>query len=179
MHTDLLNQPGLERLPVTDADIMVQFQVDLRYSGQGLVLTVDTNEDELREKSFAAVSHRFDQLHEQLFTFALDAQKEFVNLRVVVEGPETHIAALELGTGSSDVTDAVVGDHTIFAEGREHAAKLYDRHKLLPGHVIPGPAVVMEMDSTTLVAPDHEAVVDRVGNLLISPVAKGNEEARS
>ena len=164
---------------VTDADITSQFQVDLRYSGQGLVLTVDTNENELQDDEFTAISERFDQLHEQLFTFSLDAQKEFVNLRVVVEGPETHIAATELGAGTSDVKEAVVGDHTIFAEGREHAAKLYDRHKLHPGHVIEGPAVIMEMDSTTLVAPDHEAIVDRVGNLLISPLAYGEQGARS
>ena len=164
---------------VTDADITAQFQVDLRYSGQGLVLTVDTNENELRDNEFTAISARFDQLHEQLFTFALDAQKEFVNLRVVVEGPETHIAAFELGTGTADVKDAVVGDHTIFAEGREHDAKLYDRHKLHPGHVIKGPAVIMEMDSTTLIAPDHEAIVDRVGNLLISPVALGKQQVSS
>ncbi|MCZ6871885.1 MAG: hydantoinase/oxoprolinase family protein, partial [Gammaproteobacteria bacterium] len=87
---------------VTDADITAQFQVDLRYSGQGLVLTVDTNENELRDNAFTAISERFDQLHEQLFTFALDSQKECVNLRVVVEGPETHIAALELGAGTTD-----------------------------------------------------------------------------
>jgi N-methylhydantoinase A len=46
---------------------------------------------------------------------------------------------------------------------------LYDRSRLGVGHVIPGPAVVMEMDSTTLILPDHTAVVDAQGNLLINP----------
>jgi len=155
---------------VTEADITAQFQVDLRYSGQGLVLTVNTSEDELRNEGFAVIAEQFDRLHEQLFTFALDAQKEFVNLRVVVEGPQTGMAAIELSSSGADVSTAVVGEHTIFAEGREHAAKLYDRARLQPGHLIAGPAVIMEMDSTTLVLPGHEARVDPVGNLLIRPV---------
>jgi N-methylhydantoinase A len=34
---------------------------------------------------------------------------------------------------------------------------------------VPGPAIVTEMDSTTLVLPGHEAKVDRFGSLLIQP----------
>jgi N-methylhydantoinase A len=167
-------------MQVTDADITAQFQVDLRYSGQGLVLTVDTSAEELGSQGFTAIAEQFDRLHEQLFTFALDAQKEFVNLRVVVEGPATHIAAVELSDTVSSAADAAVGDHTIFADGSEHRAKLYDRSRLHPGHVIAGPAVIMEMDSTTLVLPEHQANIDTVGNLLISPVGwERNEQVTS
>jgi N-methylhydantoinase A len=158
-----------ETSQINDSDITAQFQVDLRYNGQGLVLTLDTSAEELNTGSFAGIEERFDQLHEQLFTFALDAQKEFVNLRVVVQGPETHIVALQIDTDVKSLQDAIVGDHAIFAEGSEHTANLYDRRKLSPGHVLAGPAVVMEMDSTTLILPDHHAEVDAVGNLLIRP----------
>ena len=40
---------------------------------------------------------------------------------------------------------------------------------LTPGLVVPGPAIVMEMDSTTVLFPGYEAAVDHVGNLLIRP----------
>jgi len=33
-----------------------------------------------------------------------------------------------------------------------------------------GPAIVSEMDSTTVVLPGHSARVDKIGNLLIEPV---------
>ena len=46
----------------------------------------------------------------------------------------------------------------------------FDREKLGAGTVIPGPAIVSEMDSTTLILPGHAATVDKVGNLLINPV---------
>jgi N-methylhydantoinase A len=48
------------------------------------------------------------------------------------------------------------------------AAVIYDRAKLRQGDVIPGPAIVIEMDSTTLIETGCVAVVDRVGNILIN-----------
>ena len=47
--------------------------------------------------------------------------------------------------------------------------KIYDRNKLHSAHVIPGPAIISEMDSTTVILPLHEAAVDNVGNLIINP----------
>ena len=46
---------------------------------------------------------------------------------------------------------------------------LYDRSKLKAGNVINGPAIVLEMDSTTLILPAHEGQVDEYGNILITP----------
>lgn len=154
---------------VSDEEVTSQLQMDLRYSGQGLVLTIDTDAEELTSQGFKGIAKRFDELHEQLFTFALGAEKELVNLRVVVEGPESEVSVLEKVATGGSVEDAIVGDHSIYAEGQDHPAKLYDRSRLGVGHVIPGPAVVMEMDSTTLILPDHSAVVDAQGNLLINP----------
>ena len=167
----LAEQSGREGAGLDDDQISSQYQVDLRYSGQGLVLTIDTSAGELREAGFARVAERFDALHEQLFTFALDAEKEFVNLRSVVQGPPANVQARAMNAASGSVEDAVVADHTLYADGAEHPAKIYDRAKLAPGHVVPGPAVVTEMDSTTLILPGHQAEVDKVGNLLIRPEA--------
>jgi N-methylhydantoinase A len=47
---------------------------------------------------------------------------------------------------------------------------VYDRDRLLAGNVVPGPAVIAEMDSTTLVLPDHAATVHPSGSLLIRPL---------
>ncbi|MNN50231.1 hypothetical protein D3C81_1648050 [compost metagenome] len=44
---------------------------------------------------------------------------------------------------------------------------LYDREKLGPGHAIDGPAIVNQMDSTTLVLPGQIARVDSYLNLII------------
>ena len=52
--------------------------------------------------------------------------------------------------------------------GRRDAAR-YDRAGLRAGDVLPGPAIVTEMDSTTLILPGHVATADRSGSLLIRP----------
>jgi len=48
---------------------------------------------------------------------------------------------------------------------------LYDRSKLKSGNVVKGPAIVLEMDSTTLILPGHVGTVDDWGNILITPAA--------
>ena len=54
-------------------------------------------------------------------------------------------------------------------DGKEQAAVIYDRGKLRQGDTIPGPAIITEMDSTTLVESDCVATIDAVGNILINP----------
>ena len=48
------------------------------------------------------------------------------------------------------------------------AAEIYDRSKLRRGDVIPGPAIVIEMDATTLIETGCVGTVDAVGNILIN-----------
>jgi len=48
-------------------------------------------------------------------------------------------------------------------------ANTYDRLLLKAGNVVVGPAIITEMDSTTLVLKGHEATVHPSGSLLIEP----------
>ena len=54
--------------------------------------------------------------------------------------------------------------------GAQQAAVIYERARLEAGDVIPGPAIVIEMDSTTLIETRHVGTVDPHGNILITPV---------
>ena len=57
----------------------------------------------------------------------------------------------------------------IFVDNEYRAARIYKRDELKTGNRIPGPAIVVEMDSTTLILPDHEGEIDAFGNILIRP----------
>ena len=149
----------------------VSYEVDLRYAGQGMKLTVAVSPEELSRNGLAAVVERFDAEHEQLFTFALDAEHELVGLRAVVQGEERPFIDVANEPGQASVDPAAkLADTQVYADGEWHAAVLYDRATLRPGNRLEGPAIVTEMDSTTLVLPGHEASVDPVGNLLIRPL---------
>jgi N-methylhydantoinase A len=45
---------------------------------------------------------------------------------------------------------------------------VYDRTRLEAGNIIVGPAIVEQMDTTTLLPPGARAEVDRLGNLIVT-----------
>ena len=57
----------------------------------------------------------------------------------------------------------------VWMDGREQDAIIYDRAKLKAKDKIKGPAIITEMDSTTLILSDHVATIDAFGNILINP----------
>ena len=73
---------------VPDKECSVSCQADIRYQGQGLQLTVDFDLKALKKGDLAIIGDPFDEMHKQLFTFALDSDKEIVNLRAVAQGKE-------------------------------------------------------------------------------------------
>jgi len=154
----------------------ITWQADVRYQGQALLLTQDIEPQELKSKGLALLQDAFDAEHQQLFSFSLDEEHELVNLRAIARAPRPNITEKEWTAEAESLSDAVTGESAIYFDGQDHNATLYDRERLWPGHVVPGPAIVTEMDSTTVVFPGYQAEVDKVGNLLIEPVGhKGRE----
>ena len=143
--------------------------MDIRYQGQGMKLTIDMAPETYARDGVAGIGARFDREHEQLFTFALDAPHELVGLRTVVQGAEKPFIGRDYGAGGPDAAGAVTQETKVYAGGAWHGAKIYDRARLKAGNRITGPAIVTEMDATSLILPGHVGVVDKVGNILIWP----------
>ena len=160
---------SLERDGVAKAEITTSYQVDLRYHGQGLRLTIDVSIEELERRGLAAIAAKFDAEHRRLFTFALELEHEIVTLRAAVQGRGIRIRRAALAAGAADAKAAVVGKQASFMDGRNVVAPVYERSRLRAGNVIKGPAIVMEMDSTSVILPKHHGKVDRLGNILIYP----------
>ena len=155
---------------ISAEDLVVSFQVDLRYIGQAFQLTVDFQREELKERGLELFIDSFDREHERLFTFALDEGHEMVMLRAIVYAKNEPIPELQSVAAAADLATAKIADTSIYYEGRAHDAVIYTREGLSAGVVVPGPAIINEMDSTTVVLPGHSATVDDIGNLLINPV---------
>jgi len=148
----------------------VSYQADIRYSGQAFQLSLAMTTDELRSSGLAVLTDEFDRQHEQLFTFAHGKDHEIVMLRAIVKARRSLAADLkEVSDSKTRLADAKLHDTRFYHEKEWHEAVIYDRGKLGVGTVVTGPAIVVEMDSTTLVLPGHAATVDSVGNLLINP----------
>ena len=156
------------------AEQEVFYQVDIRYKGQGMKLTVDVTPATFASEGLAGITRRFDAEHEQLFTFALDAEHELVSLRAVVQGAEkSFVNAVQRGRRARPLA-ARMQETRIYADGDWRDGHIYDRSKLIPGNKISGPAIVLEMDSTSVILPGHVGVIDHVGNILIWPADHQN-----
>jgi N-methylhydantoinase A len=92
-----------------------------------------------------------------------------VNLRAVALGVPFDLPASRLAAGDGDPAGAKLRDHEVWIDGQMRPAIIYDRARLRAGDRIPGPAIVTEMDSTTLIEHDCVGLVDHVGNILINP----------
>jgi len=90
-------------------------------------------------------------------------------IRAIVKVIQPEIQSVVSADSSSSLEEAVIQDSRFYHEAAWHKAKIYDRNKLHSNLLIPGPAIVSEMDSTTVILPNHEATVDKVGNLIINP----------
>ncbi|NKJ44056.1 hydantoinase/oxoprolinase family protein [Novosphingobium sp. SG720] len=153
---------------VPESEIATSFEVDVRYAGQAFEVPLSITAQILAEDGIAGVLARFDEEHKRLFTFNMDTPHEIVNLRAVALGRALDLPAAELEQGNGDPSAAKVRDHVLWMDGAEHAAVIYDRARLKAGDVIPGPAIVCEMDSTTLIETGCVGTVDKVGNILIN-----------
>ncbi|MBI1686621.1 hydantoinase/oxoprolinase family protein [Caulobacter hibisci] len=162
---------------VADAEIETSFEIDIRYHGQAFEVPMVVTLDMLNAGGLARLAAAFDEEHRRLFTFNMDAEHEFVNLRAVAVGKVQEIPTLEIEKGDGDPSRAKIRDHEVWADGGMKPAAIYDRSKLRAGDRIPGPAIITEMDSTTLVLPDCEAVVDVYGVILINPTSNVLGEA--
>lgn len=147
-------------------------EAGVRYTGQAFEVTLPVTMADFKGGGLKKLSDAFDAEHERAFTFKLDTDRELVSLRATALGKASVIEPPELPSRKDkggSVADAVVREHTLWAEGGEHKAKIYARSKLLAGDVVPGPTIIAEMDSTSVVLPKHAATVDTFGNLLIRP----------
>ena len=118
------------------------------------------------------VAQAFHAAHRRLYgyDFAEDPRQavEWVNLRVTGIGPIRRPDLVELVPAEGPGTDrAVTGSRPVFFDDDWVETPTYDRPRLAPGDVVPGPAVIEEFGSTVPVHPGFRATVDRHGNLLI------------
>jgi len=158
---------------IAEPDHQIVYAADLRYHGQGFEIPVDIDIDTFDGNGggLDVLRAAFDTEHQRLFSFLLDNNEhELVTVRATASGPRPDVAPPSILVGGVDPTEALSTATEIWVEGASVQANVYDRQRLKAGNVVTGPAVITEMDSTTLVLPDHAATVHHSGSLLIRPI---------
>ncbi|MFY7948004.1 MAG: hydantoinase/oxoprolinase family protein, partial [Gemmatimonas sp.] len=119
------------------------------------------------ERTTAECLQRFHALHRQLYTFAQeDAPVEIVTLGVTAVGTLSRPTLPRLPVKTS-VKDAIVGTQPVFFQEGLRDCNVYDRNLLGASAQLVGPAIIIQLDATTLVGPDQRVRIDEVGSMII------------
>ena len=159
----------LEQEAVPAEHRKVLYEVDVRYFRQGHEIPLQVSLPVLAEKGLDIVKESFDRIHEQMYGFKMDIDREIVNIRAVAIGKVISPAMPEVEPGSEDSSHAIVNaEHQAYFDGQFRKTPLYDRSRLKPNNQVHGPAIIVQKDSTTLVLPGFVATVDQHLNLLLA-----------
>ncbi|WP_442972517.1 hydantoinase/oxoprolinase family protein [Rhodococcus sp. JS3073] len=165
-----LEREGLERLEHegVPADRMVlDRSISMRYSGQWRSLTVSagTGAGFLTE-----AVERFHEEHERDYSFRRDdtpVEIYQIGLRAIGTTPKPQFPQASV---PSTEMPAATGHRSVYFDelGRRVAAPVYNRDDLRFGTEIEGPAIISQLDSTTVVPPGTTAVIDEWANIRIN-----------
>ena len=164
---------SLEREGVRPEDISFLRQVDTRYVGQSYELTVPLPAEQLDTSKIDRVLEQFHIEHDRAYGYSAPTEPvEFVNLRLTAIGKIAKPRLRELEGDNTDIAAAQKATRSVyFAESHGYVeCPIYDRYRLGPGCVLTGPAIVEEIDSTTVIHPGYSAQVDRFGNLILTRI---------
>lgn len=146
---------------------------ECRYHGQGFELRATMPEGGVTADNLHQITDSFHDQHAIDYGYAYrDAGVELITLRVIGQASVRRIDIPKIAkTDGSSIDRALlfVRD-TTFDDGRTLPTPRYDRTKLMSGDRVPGPAILHQHDSTTLIPPGWEAETLDYGNTRLSPV---------
>jgi N-methylhydantoinase A len=148
---------------------LVLHAADMQFRGQTHLIRVKLPQMDV---SRAVLRSLFEEAYFARFQVRLpEIEPVLVNLLTSVIGrrrPFPMRSLLEASARALDTRGASIGERALYAGGRWHCAQVFDRLKLPLGARISGPALVQQIDATTVLEPGSAAVVDAIGNLRIA-----------
>ena len=144
--------------------------LDIRYVGQSFELTVDYPSRGTKADFTKVIGDTFYKAHLRRFGYADRSEPvEVVNLRLKLEVAMEKPQIEPQSAGGSDPSEALIGEGEIIFQQGGLMSPLYQREQLVCGNRISGPALVVQMDATTVLPPGWGGTVDPFGNLLLEP----------
>ncbi|MGB5325578.1 MAG: hydantoinase/oxoprolinase family protein, partial [Pseudomonadales bacterium] len=159
----------LEAEAIAPEAMVLERSADLRYAEQGFELTVEYDDDAVDPASVVdKLVEAFHAKHEQLYTYSLaENEIEIVTVRVAAVGK---LPRFPISVNTEDEA----------RDPRLHTAKVhfqnaggwidtafYQRERMRPGYEIPGPAIILQSDSTLVLPPATHGRVDDTGNIIV------------
>ncbi len=161
----------LLREGVTAAEMEFQREIEMRYAGQSSELSVPCPEAQVNAHTLDQAVKKFHVQHERTYGHGYPEQAvELVNFTVTAIGKTTKPRLPKINSEAGTLKNALIGTKRVFfSEDADFAdTAVYRRSALQMNQALEGPAIIEEVDSTTLLHPGSSADIDEFGNLLIT-----------
>ncbi|MBL8588168.1 MAG: hydantoinase/oxoprolinase family protein [Methylobacteriaceae bacterium] len=155
---------------VADKDQRLRRIVDMRYHGQNYEIPIDLAEGPVTSGSLGQLRVDFAEAHRRLYGYAAEEEPiQMVTFRVAAIGAVVKAAFRPEPDAGPDPSHARIGEREVwFPEAQGFiACPVYDRDKLKAGNRIEGPAIVEQMDATTVLLPGMRGRVEPYLNLIL------------
>ena len=144
--------------------------VDMRYAGQNYELPIAVPDGEIGPATLDILAERFEAAHRQAYGFvAEDDPVQLVTFRMEAAGVVPKASFERHDDCGPDASAAVIARRDVWLPeaGGFVSCAVYDRDLLRAGNRVTGPAVIEQMDATTLVLPGMVARVEPYLNLVL------------
>ena len=144
--------------------------VDMRYAGQNYELSVPVPDGAITDATLDRLAEAFAAAHQRMYGFVAEAEPvQLVTFRVQATGLVRKAEFHPRPEQDADAQAAIAGHRDVWLPEAAGfvACPVYDREQLDCGHRFQGPAIVEQMDTTTIVLPDQQARVDPYLNLIL------------
>ncbi|KAF9610108.1 hypothetical protein IFM89_019973 [Coptis chinensis] len=146
-----------------DGSVKTESYLNLRYEGTDTAIMVKGQSEEMLETDYAI---EFVKLFQQEYGFKLQNRKILIcDVRVRGIGVTNILKPCELSAVCT--TPKVEGQYKIYFEKGWHETPLFKLENLGYGHILLGPAIIMNGNSTVIVEPDCRAIITKYGNIKI------------
>ncbi len=144
---------------------------DMRYRGQNYELSVPVHSGPINSDTFKALAEGFEAAHQQRFGFVAEGETvQVVTVRVQATGVVAKAEFKAEADHGQDSSLAKTAERDVWFDGGFLRSPIYERAKLHAGNVVIGPAIIEQMDTTTVIPPGMKGSVDPYLNLILEAV---------
>jgi N-methylhydantoinase A len=147
----------------------LDWAADTRYLGQSHELTIPLRHGPFNDNAINDLIEDFGREHQRLYGYGADAGTELVTLRLTarstVNRPEMNYSVND----AEQALQKIKGRRPVHFSGRGFVnCPVYNRAALVAGERIQGPAIIEQMDSTSVIFPDQQVECDTFGNMIVN-----------
>lgn len=142
--------------------------LDMRYMGQNFELSVPLADPDTMLRDPDGLRAAFYAAHDLAYGFHnASAPVEIVGLRLLARGGTGLALDVEAPLSDAPLPEPIATRAVWFDRGGAIATPVYRREELQPGQAVPGPAIIEQFDSTTVLFPGDRGVIDPRLNILL------------